>query len=74
MNYRFATTVPASSTGFAVGGDAIMLATTTAATVTVVPSEQATPVTISLTPGVVVPLSVSSVTTGAGVSVIVLGG
>lgn len=74
MNYRFATTVPASSTNFNVGGDAIMLATTAAATVTVLPSEQTTTVTISLAPGVVVPISVSQVTTGAGVSVVVLGG
>jgi hypothetical protein len=74
MNYRFATTVPPSSTGFAVSGDAITLATTSTTTVTVVPDGQATSVTISLAPGVVVPLAVSSVTTGAGVSVIVLGG
>lgn len=74
MSYRFATTVPPSSTNFDVGGDALMLATATATTVSVIPSEQTNAVTISLAPGVVVPISVNKVTTGAGVSVVVLGG
>ena len=72
MTYKYATLV-GPSTNQDITGRAIVLSSSSAATVTITPRNQSGTVSITMTPGVILPIAVKNVTTGAGVSVLVLG-
>lgn len=75
MNYSYTRSqaIPQNTSALAVTGAAIVLTSTTTTTVQVLLQEDTGAVrTISLTPGVIVPLAVRQITTGAGVTVAIL--
>jgi hypothetical protein len=72
-SYTRSQSIPQNTTALGVTGSAIMLTSTTATTVQVILQDDTGGArTISLSPGLIVPVAVRQITTGAGVTVAIL--